>query len=82
MSTSKQALQDFSKQIVNHAAYDEVINRVRRSLFDKWVKGSDDERKVIGDISNALDLVIGELDVVFASIDDDKPVNDEEHDDA
>ncbi len=76
MSVSKQQLQDFSKLIKNHPAFDEVIERVQKNLFMASLRATKEERSIISDQMDALTLFVGELNLIVDLIDEDKDIND------
>ncbi len=76
MSVSKSQLQDFSKLIKNHPAFDEVIERVQKNLFMASLRATKEERSIISDQMDALTLFVGELNLVVDLIDEDKDIND------
>jgi len=78
MSVSEERLQDFAKMIVEHDAFPDVVERIQGTLFKKWIKSDDDERKIIGDIANNLELFITEIRTIYESIDEDKQINEGE----
>ncbi len=77
MSVSKSQLQDFSKLIKNHPAFDEVIERIQKNLFMASLRATKEERSIISDQMDALTLFVGELNTVIDTIDEDKPINDD-----
>ncbi len=77
MSVSKSQLQDFSKLLRNHPAFDEVIERVQKNLFMASVGATKDARGIISDQMDALTLFVGELNTVVDSISEDDPINDD-----
>jgi len=66
MSTSIEAQRDFAKMVLNHSALDGVIERVHLKLFQKFRKGTDEERQIIADILDAGDLFIREIRAIDA----------------
>jgi carbamoylphosphate synthase large subunit len=81
MSVSKAQLEDFASKINTHPAYDEVMTRISQGLFERWVKATEDQRKIIGDIVAIQGQFIDEINKVCGQIDADKPVNDESNND-
>jgi len=85
MSVSKQALQDFAKLVHDHPAFEEVIKNVQEGLFMKSLAASREERDILSNTMDAMNLFVGEINSLFDSIDDDKNINespDEELEDA
>jgi len=84
MSVSKSQLQDYAKLLRQHPAFDEVIERVQKSLFMASVGATKEQRGIISDQMDALGLIVGELNTLVDAIDEGKSINDdtEEHDDA
>ncbi len=80
MSVSKQQLQDFSKLIKNHPAFDEVIERIQKGLFMASVGATKEQRGILSDQMDALTLFVGELNTVIDSISEDDPINDDTND--
>ena len=76
MSVSKQQLQDFAKLVKGHPAFEEMMIRVQRTLFDRWLGADKKEMAEIRDISDNQKLFVNELNVIFESIDEDKSIND------
>jgi len=76
MSVSKSQLQDYAKLLRQHPAFDEVIERVQKSLFMASVGATKEQRGIISDQMDALALIVGELNTLVDSIDEDKPIND------
>ncbi len=76
MSVSKQQLQDFSKLIKNHPAFDEVIERIQKNLFVSSINATNEQRNILSDQMAALGLIVGELNLIVDLIDEDKDIND------
>jgi len=74
---SEERLKDFAKMVVEHEAFPDVLERIQHTLFKKWVKADDDSRKIIGDVASNLEQFVAEIRVIYESIDEDKPINEE-----
>lgn len=69
MSVSNDRLLSYAKMIVlNHdEEYNEVKRRIDTKMLDRFRKcGSDEDRKTIADIMNAMDIFTSELRVIVA----------------
>ena len=78
MSVNEKELQTFAKMIVEHQAFPDVLDRIQGTLFKRWVAGTPEERTIVGDLANHLGLFVKEIRTIYESIDDDKPVNEDE----
>ncbi len=77
MSVTEQQLKEFAKQVATNPAFPEVLERIQVTLFTRWVKGTPEERQIIGDLADHLGLFVKEIKSLYESIDDDKPINEE-----
>ncbi len=74
---NEKELQNFAKMIATHDMFPEVLERIQGTLFTRWVKGTPEERQIIGDLADHLGLFVKEIKSLYESIDDDKPINEE-----
>jgi len=77
MSISKQSLQDFAKLVHDHPAFEQVIRNVQEGLFMKSLGASREERDILSNTMDAMNLFVGEINLLFDSIDEDKAINDD-----
>jgi len=76
---SKKHLQTFARTIKESEAFDEVMQRVQQGLFKRFVNAkSVEDVETIWYVVIAQNEFIIELNRIIETIDDDKPVNDEE----
>ncbi len=75
---SENELQNFAKMVATHEAFPDVVLRIRQTLFNRWLTASTEESREIRDISDNLKLFITEINKIYESIDNDKPINEEE----
>ncbi len=74
---NEKELQNFAKMIATNEMFPEVLERIQGTLFTRWVKGTPEERQIIGDLADHLGLFVKEIKSLYESIDDDKPINEE-----
>lgn len=84
MSTSPEAQLDLATHILNHHALDAVRDRIQLNLFQRFRRGTEEERKIIADIMDAEGLFFKELQVIVDEhamlADEDKEKGDKEND--
>jgi len=77
MSVSKTQLHEFAKYVKGHEAFDVIIERVQKNLFNQSIKASKEQRDILSDTALGLLLFVDEINRVFAEITADAPINDE-----
>jgi len=75
MSVSQEAQADFATLVINHHALDTVRDRIQLNLFQRFRRGTEEERNIIADIMDAEGLFFKELQVIA---DDAKQLAEEE----
>lgn len=68
MSITQARLEEFAKYVKNHDAFEEIQDRINRRFFAKFCDGTDEERKVVGDMMNNSKLFYRELNVILDEI--------------
>ncbi len=74
---NEKQLQEFAKMVATHDMFPEVLERIQGTLFSRWVKGTPEERQIIGDLADHLGLFVKEIQTLYESIDDEKAINEE-----
>jgi len=68
---SESQIEDFSR-FIKHPAYQHVQEVLSKRLYEKWLVGSDEERKDIGDIHASGEMFHKELKRILDNIGDKK----------
>lgn len=64
MSSSQKQIEEFAKYILNHNAKDDVLDRISIKLMYKFKEGTTEERVIISNIMDSVDLFMTELNII------------------